>query len=62
MSSTAALWMSIGGGLLIVLAAVGIPYWLTHRHMRQPRDAGSPARLSAFGTPMTRHGRNATVR
>ena len=27
-------------GLLIVILAVGIPYWLTHRHMRPQHDAG----------------------
>ncbi|HUC27281.1 MAG TPA: hypothetical protein VMA73_31685 [Streptosporangiaceae bacterium] len=32
-------------GLLIVVLAVGIPYWLTHRHMRPQHD---PAELQAY--------------
>ena len=27
-------------GVLIVILAVGIPYWLTHRRMRPQHDAG----------------------
>jgi hypothetical protein len=27
-------------GLLLVILAVGIPYWLTHRHMRPQHDPG----------------------
>jgi hypothetical protein len=27
-------------GALIVILAVGIPYWLTHRHMRPQHDVG----------------------
>lgn len=30
-------WVSIFAGLVIVLLAVGIPYWLTHRRLR-PHD------------------------
>jgi len=33
-----AFWLSIPIGLLIVLAAVGIPFWMTHRHMRPHHD------------------------
>jgi hypothetical protein len=32
-------------GLLIVILAVGTPYWLTHRHMRSQHD---PAELQAY--------------
>jgi len=32
-------------GLLIVVLAVGIPYWLTHRHMRPQHD---PAEMQAY--------------
>jgi hypothetical protein len=34
-------WTSIGVGVLLVLFAVGIPYWLTHRklHPREHADA-----------------------
>jgi hypothetical protein len=27
-------WLSIPIGLLIVIAAIGIPFWITHRRMR----------------------------
>lgn len=41
-------------GLLIVILAVGIPYWLTHRHMRPQRD---PDELQAYeeATGRSRH-------
>jgi len=32
--------LSIVLGLLIIVLAIGIPYWLTHRHMRPQHDAG----------------------
>jgi len=32
-------------GMLIVVLAVGIPYWLTHRHMRPQHD---PAEMQAY--------------
>jgi hypothetical protein len=32
-------------GVLIVVLAVGIPYWLTHRHMRPQHD---PAEMQAY--------------
>jgi hypothetical protein len=32
-------------GVLIVVLAVGIPYWLTHRHMRPQHD---PAEMRAY--------------
>jgi len=32
-------------GLLIVIAAIGVPYWLTHRHMRPQHD---PAEMRAY--------------
>jgi hypothetical protein len=32
-------------GLLIVILAIGIPYWLTHRHMRPQND---PHELQAY--------------
>jgi hypothetical protein len=32
-------------GLLIVVLALGIPYWLTHRHMRPQHD---PAEMQAY--------------
>jgi hypothetical protein len=31
-------WVALAIGLVIVVLAVGIPYLLTHRHMREPRD------------------------
>jgi hypothetical protein len=33
----AAIWASVIG-VVIVALAVGIPYWLTHRHMRPQHD------------------------
>ncbi len=32
-------------GVLIVILAIGIPYWLTHRHMRPQHD---PAETQAY--------------
>jgi hypothetical protein len=32
-------------GLLIVSLAIGVPYWLTHRHMRPQHD---PAEMQAY--------------
>jgi hypothetical protein len=32
-------------GLLIVILAIGIPYWHTHRHMRPQHD---PAEMQAY--------------
>jgi hypothetical protein len=31
-------WGGLAIGLVIVAVAVGIPYFLTHRRMREPRD------------------------
>jgi hypothetical protein len=31
-------WGALAIGLAIVVLAVGIPYFLTHRRMREPRD------------------------
>ena len=31
-------WGALAIGLAIVIMAVGIPYFLTHRRMREPRD------------------------
>jgi hypothetical protein len=35
---TALVWVAIFGGLAIVILAVGIPYLLTHKGMRNPHD------------------------
>ena len=32
-------------GLLIVILAIGVPYWLTHRHMRPQHD---PTEMQAY--------------
>lgn len=32
-------------GVLIVILAIGVPYWLTHRHMRPQHD---PAETQAY--------------
>ena len=32
-------------GMLIVILAIGVPYWLTHRHMRPQHD---PAEMQAY--------------
>lgn len=41
-------------GLLIVLSAIGIPYWLTHRHMSSHYDhSDSLAYLKATGKTAT---------
>lgn len=57
-----AFWLSIPIGLLIVLAAVGIPYWVTHRQMRPHHDlsesyeyletAGKTPEDAALGRPV----------
>jgi hypothetical protein len=57
-----AFWLSIPIGLLIVLAAVGIPYWITHRRMRPHHDltesyeyleaAGKTPEDAALGRPV----------
>ncbi len=57
-----AFWLSIPIGLLIVLAAIGIPYWITHRHMRPHHDltesyeylkvAGKTPQDAATGRPV----------
>ena len=31
-------WVGLAIGLVIVAAAVGIPFFLTHRRMREPHD------------------------
>lgn len=37
-------------GLLIVVVAIGVPYWLTHRHLRPQHDPGeAQAYLEATG-------------
>lgn len=42
-------WISIVAGLLIVLLAIGIPFWLTHRRLR-PHDLNEgQAYLNATG-------------
>ena len=33
-----AFWVAIPVGLLIVLFAVGIPYWLSHRNLHPQKD------------------------
>lgn len=38
-------------GLLIVVLAIGIPYWLTHRHMRPQHD---PAEMQAYANATDR--------
>jgi hypothetical protein len=40
-------WASIPIGLAIVAAAVGIPYWLTHRGMRPNNPVEAQAYLDA---------------
>ncbi len=35
---TPLVWVAIFGGLAIVILAVGIPYLLTHKFMRDPYD------------------------
>ena len=41
-------------GLLIVILAVGMPYWLIHRHMRPQEDAAEVnAYAQATGRTMT---------
>lgn len=40
-------WASILIGLLLVVAAVGIPFWLTHRRMRPNDPAEAHAYLDA---------------
>jgi hypothetical protein len=42
-------WISIVAGLLIVLLAVGIPYWLTHRRLRPHDLTEGQAYLDATG-------------
>jgi hypothetical protein len=43
-------WLSIPLGIVIVLAAVGIPYWLTHHRMRPHYDVSeSHEYLAAAG-------------
>jgi hypothetical protein len=54
-------WTSLAVGLVIVLCAVGIPYWHTHRRMREPHDlteargyldaTGETAEDAAVGRP-----------
>ncbi len=59
-----AAWGALAIGLVIVVLAVGIPYFLTHRSMPEPRDSGdshaylrmrrrvvSRRRMSGPGTP-----------
>lgn len=38
-------------GLLIVILAIAIPYWLTHRHMRPQHD---PAEAGAYAVATDR--------
>lgn len=42
-------WISIAAGLLIVLLAIGIPYWLTHRRLRPHDLTEGQAYLDATG-------------
>jgi hypothetical protein len=42
-------WISIFAGLLIVLLAIGIPYWLTHRRLRPHDLAEGQGYLDATG-------------
>jgi hypothetical protein len=42
-------WISIVAGLVIVLLAIGIPYWLTHRRLRPHDLAEGQAYLDATG-------------
>ena len=43
-------WVAAAGGLIIVLLAVGIPYWHTHRRMSEQHDPGeAQAYLDATG-------------
>jgi len=45
-----AVWISVLIGVLIVLLAVGVPYWLTHRRMRAHYDhSEGSAYLEATG-------------
>jgi hypothetical protein len=42
-------WISIVAGLLIVLLAIGIPYWRTHRRLRPHDLTEGQAYLDATG-------------
>jgi hypothetical protein len=42
-------WISIAAGLVIVLLAIGIPYWLTHRRLRPHDLTEGQAYLDATG-------------
>jgi hypothetical protein len=42
-------WISIFAGLVIVLLAIGIPYWLTHRRLRPHDLTEGRAYLDATG-------------
>jgi hypothetical protein len=42
-------------GVLIVILAVGIPYWVTHRHMRSQHD---PGELEAYAEATDRSAEN----
>lgn len=42
-------WVSTVAGLVIVLLAIGIPYWLTHRRMRPHDLSEGRAYLDATG-------------
>jgi hypothetical protein len=62
-------WISIAAGVLIVLLAVAIPFWLTHRRMR-PHDltegqtyldaTGKTPEEAAVGRPGRRFPENGT--
>ena len=52
-------WFAIFGGLAIVILAVGIPYLLTHKGMRDPHDTAEGQ--DYLQAKRRQHGRARTV-